>query len=605
MIKFPVWKYLVIITGVIVGLLYTIPNFYGEVPAVQISSNSNNTTVDTNILSSVSDTLSQNGLQPTGEIFDGHTLKIKFSDTDAQLKARDIIQNQLGNNYIVALNLVSASPAWFGKISAAPMFLGLDLRGGVHFLLTVDMDTAVKKTLNQYANDIRRDLRSNSIRYGSVNIENRSLSVQFRDPESMQKAFNQITKDSPNIVISQDNVNNAIIAAVSSSELQKIQEAAIKQNILTLHNRVNELGVAEPIIQQQGTNRIVVELPGVQDTARAKNIIGRTASLEIRLVDDEPNDVSAANAGNIPTGYQLLDDVGRSNQTTKILVNKDVELTGDNITDAQPGFEENGSPAVNIRLDSAGAAAFKQLTANNVGKRLAMVLVDQGKSEVVTAPVIRTEIGGGQVQISGSMNIQQANDTALLLRSGSLAAPMVIVEERTVGPSLGKENISKGFHSVMWGFAAIAVFMIMYYMIFGVISVVSLSVNLLLLVAILSMLQATLTLPGIAAIALTLGMAIDSNVLINERIREELRKGHKIHAAIQSGYEHAWATILDSNVTTLIAGLALLAFGTGPIKGFAIVHCLGILTSMFSAVFVSRGIVGLLYANRRVTKLYI
>ncbi len=605
MIKFPVWKYLVIITGVIVGLLYTIPNFYGEVPAVQISSNSNNTTVDTNILSSVSDTLSQNGLQPTGEIFDGHTLKIKFSDTDAQLKARDIIQNQLGNNYIVALNLVSASPAWFGKISAAPMFLGLDLRGGVHFLLTVDIDTAVKKTLNQYANDIRRDLRSNSIRYGSVNIENRSLSVQFRDPESMQKAFNQITKDSPNIVISQDNVNNAIIAAVSSSELQKIQEAAIKQNILTLHNRVNELGVAEPIIQQQGTNRIVVELPGVQDTARAKNIIGRTASLEIRLVDDEPNDVSAANAGNIPTGYQLLDDVGRSNQTTKILVNKDVELTGDNITDAQPGFEENGSPAVNIRLDSAGAAAFKQLTANNVGKRLAMVLVDQGKSEVVTAPVIRTEIGGGQVQISGSMNIQQANDTALLLRSGSLAAPMVIVEERTVGPSLGKENISKGFHSVMWGFAAIAVFMIMYYMIFGVISVVSLSVNLLLLVAILSMLQATLTLPGIAAIALTLGMAIDSNVLINERIREELRKGHKIHAAIQSGYEHAWATILDSNVTTLIAGLALLAFGTGPIKGFAIVHCLGILTSMFSAVFVSRGIVGLLYANRRVTKLYI
>jgi preprotein translocase subunit SecD len=605
MIKFPVWKYLVIITGVIVGLLYTIPNFYGEVPAVQISSNSNNTTVDTNILSSVSDTLSQNGLQPTGEIFDGHTLKIKFSDTDAQLKARDIIQNQLGNNYIVALNLVSASPAWFGKISSAPMFLGLDLRGGVHFLLTVDMDTAVKKTLNQYANDIRRDLRNNSIRYGSVNIENRSLSVQFRDPESMQKAFNQITKDSPNIVISQDNVNNAIIAAVSSSELQKIQEAAIKQNILTLHNRVNELGVAEPIIQQQGTNRIVVELPGVQDTARAKNIIGRTASLEIRLVDDEPNDVSAANAGNIPTGYQLLDDVGRSNQTTKILVNKDVELTGDNITDAQPGFEENGSPAVNIRLDSAGAAAFKQLTANNVGKRLAMVLVDQGKSEVVTAPVIRTEIGGGQVQISGSMNIQQANDTALLLRSGSLAAPMVIVEERTVGPSLGKENISKGFHSVMWGFAAIAVFMIMYYMIFGVISVVSLSVNLLLLVAILSMLQATLTLPGIAAIALTLGMAIDSNVLINERIREELRKGHKIHAAIQSGYEHAWATILDSNVTTLIAGLALLAFGTGPIKGFAIVHCLGILTSMFSAVFVSRGIVGLLYANRRVTKLYI
>ena len=387
--------------------------------------------------------------------------------------------------------------------------------------------------------------------------------------------------------------------------MQQIKEGAVKQNMLILHNRVNELGVAEPIIQQQGTDRIMVELPGVQDTARAKDILGRTATLEVRMVDDDTGDRSAALAGSIPSNKELLDDVGDNGTTSKILVSKDVELTGDNITDAQPGFDENGGAAVNIRLDSTGSAIFKQVTAENIGKRMAMVLVDNGKSQVVTAPVIRTEIGGGQVQISGAMTAEQANDVALLLRSGSLAAPMNIIEERTVGPSLGKENIAKGFHSVLWGFIAIALFTIIYYQVFGVISVISLAVNLLLLISALSMLQATLTLPGIAAIALALGMAIDSNVLINERIREELRLGRKPHTAIQSGYEHAWATIIDSNVTTLIAGLALLAFGSGPIKGFAVVHCLGILTSMFSAVLVSRGIVAFLYANRRIKKLRI
>lgn len=605
MTKFPTWKYILIIIGIVVGLVYTIPNFYGEVPAVQISSNSNTVTINTDTLSLVEKTLAQNNLTPSGEIFSGHTLKIKFPDTDAQIKARDLIQNVLGNNYIVALNLVSNSPEWFAKINALPMFLGLDLRGGVHFLLSVDMQAAVKKRLNQYSGDIRRDLRINNMRYGSVNIANNSLSIQFRDTSSMELAYQQLKKDLPNINILADNNSNAIKANISLVELQKIQEQAVKQNILILHNRVNELGVAEPIIQQQGTDRIVVELPGVQDTARAKDIIGRTATLEVHLVNDDPTAVSSANAGNVPLGYELLDDEDKNNQATKILVNTDVELTGDNITDAQPGFDENGSPAVNIRLDSTGATIFRQITAANIGKRMAMVLVDQGKSEVVTAPVIRTEIGGGQVQISGAMNIQQANDVALLLRSGSLAAPMNVIEERIVGPSLGKENIAKGFHSVLWGFLAIAIFMIIYYMIFGGIAIFSLSVNLLILIAVLSMLQATLTLPGIAAIALALGMAIDSNVLINERIREELRKGQKIHTAIQAGYEHAWATIVDSNVTTLIAGLALLAFGTGPIKGFAIVHCLGILTSMFSAVFVSRGIVAILYANRRVKKLYI
>jgi preprotein translocase subunit SecD len=408
----------------------------------------------------------------------------------------------------------------------------------------------------------------------------------------------------PNVQIALEG-DSFVRVSVSDVEMQAIKEAAVKQNILTLHNRVNELGVAEPIIQQQGPDRIVVELPGVQDTARAKDILGRTASLEVRMVDDDPSDVNQAQAGNVPFGTQLLSEVNADGSSSKILVKNDVELTGDNINDAQAGFDENGSPAVNISLDSTGAAIFKQVTGDNVGKRMAMILVDRGKSQVVTAPVIRTQIGGGQVQISGAMSVQDANDVALLLRSGSLAAPMNIIEERTIGPSLGLENINKGFHSVLWGFLAISVFMCIYYLAFGVVSVISLGVNLLLLIALLSMLQATLTLPGIAAIALALGMAIDSNVLINERIREELRAGQKPHAAIEAGYGHAWATILDSNVTTLIAGLALLAFGSGPVKGFAVVHCLGILTSMFSAVLVSRGITGLLYANKRVKKLHI
>ena len=604
MTKYPLWKYLIISVAVILGLVYTIPNFYGEVPAVQISNPHTATAIDTSILSSIETNLTSNDLAPIGEVFDGKTLKLKFNDTDSQLKARDIIQKQLGDNYIVALNLVSRSPSFLSKINAAPMFLGLDLRGGVHLLLEVDMNAAVSKTLDKYASDIKRDLRNNKVRFGAVNIDNNNVSVQFRDATSASEAATLLKKDLPNISLTEDG-NGNLNALISQTEMDKIKEAAVKQNMLILHNRVNELGVAEPIIQQQGANRIMVELPGLQDTARAKDILGRTATLQVRMVNDDQSDKTSAIAGSVPSDQQLLDDVGNNGAVTKILVKKDVELTGDNITDAQPGFDENGSPSVNIRLDGPGSAIFKQVTSENIGKRMAMVLVDNGKSEVVTAPVIRTEIGGGQVQISGSMTTEQANDTALLLRSGSLAAPMNIVEERTVGPSLGKENIAKGFHSVLWGFLAIALFTIIYYQIFGVISVISLAVNLLLLISALSMLQATLTLPGIAAIALALGMAIDSNVLINERIREELRLGRKPHIAIEAGYEHAWATIIDSNVTTLIAGLALLAFGSGPIKGFAVVHCLGILTSMFSAVLVSRGIVALLYANRRINKLHI
>ncbi|MFN7094002.1 MAG: protein translocase subunit SecD [Burkholderiales bacterium] len=604
MTKYPFWKYLIIFLAIIIGSIYTTPNFYGEVPAVQISSPHSATPLDTTILASVEDNLTQNGITPVGELFDGNALKLKFSDTDTQLKARDLIQKQLGDTYIVALNLVSSSPEWLRKINANPMFLGLDLRGGVYFLLTVDMNAAIKKALDKYASDIKRDLRQKQIRYGSIRLENNAVLVQLRDAATATQAYTQLKQDLPALQITAENTSNLRVA-IAASEIQKIREAAVKQNMLILHNRVNELGVAEPIIQQQGLDRIVVELPGVQDTARAKDILGRTATLEVRMVNDDPAEVTNALAGNVPEGQELLEDVGANGPSSKILVSKEVELTGDNITDAQPGFDENGSPAVNLRLDSTGSAIFKQVTGENIGKRLAMVLVDNGKSQVVTAPIIRAEIGGGQVQISGAMNVEQANDVALLLRSGSLAAPMTIIEERTVGPSLGKENIRKGFHSVQWGFIAIAVFMLIYYRVFGLISVIALAVNLLLLIALLSMLQATLTLPGIAAIALALGMAIDSNVLINERIREELRAGRKPHPAIQSGYEHAWATIIDSNVTTLIAGLALLAFGSGPIKGFAVVHCLGILTSMFSAVVVSRGLVALAYANRRIKQLYI
>lgn len=604
MIKFPMWKYFIVVCAVVIGFLYALPNFYGDVPAVQISGSRSSIVVGPDTITQVSAGLKAEGIAPTGEVFDGKTLKFKFANADIQLKARDSIQQTLGDNYIVALNLISASPDWMSAINANPMFLGLDLRGGVHFLLEVDMDAAVKKTLNKYVGDVRRDLRNNQIRYGAVTVDNSSVLIQLRDLATANLVIDQLNKDFPKLQAVHDGDSNVRIV-VSVAEMQAIKEAAVKQNILTLHNRVNELGVAEPIIQQQGADRIVVELPGVQDTARAKDILGRTATLEVRMVDEDRDAQNQALNGNVPTGDQLLDEVHSDGTTSKILIKNDVELTGDNINDAQAGFDENGSPSVNISLDSTGSAIFKQVTTDNIGKRMAMILVDHGKSQVVTAPVIRAAIGGGQVQISGAMSVQDANDVSLLLRSGSLAAPMNIIEERTVGPSLGQENINKGFHSVLWGFLAITVFMCVYYLAFGVVSVISLGVNLLLLVALLSMLQATLTLPGIAAIALALGMAIDSNVLINERIREELRNGQKPHAAIEAGYGHAWATILDSNITTLIAGLALLAFGSGPVKGFAVVHCLGILTSMFSAVVVSRGIAGLLYANKRVKKLHI
>ncbi|TIC81395.1 protein translocase subunit SecD [Crenobacter intestini] len=596
--RYPLWKYLVIVVALIVSALYTLPNFYGETPAVQISSTRQSMPVDTTVMERVEGALKAHQITPDGVYLDGGSLKVRFKDTDVQIKARDVIEQALGDNYIIALNLLSASPQWLAKIHANPMFLGLDLRGGVHFLLEVDMKAALDKTMERYAGDIRRELKDKKIRYGTLRRDGDTLTVQLRDQETLAAAEKAIVRTLPGLTLKADDANYTLKLALKPEEITRIESDAVKQNITTLHNRVNELGVAEPVIQQAGPNRIVVQLPGVQDTAKAKDILGRTATLQVRMVEDDPGKVNDAIAGNVPMGYELLDEL-TPRGPSKILVKKDVELTGDNINDAQPTFDENGAPAVSINLDSTGAGIFRQVTAENIGRRMAMILVEKGKTEVVTAPVIRSEIGGGRVQISGSMNSAEANDTALLLRAGSLAAPMQIIEERTVGPSLGKENIEKGFHSTLWGFAAIAVFMVIYYRVFGLISVLSLGVNVLMLVALLSMLQATLTLPGIAAIALTLGMAIDANVLINERVREELRNGMPPQSAIQAGYSHAWATILDSNVTTMIAGLALLIFGSGPVRGFAVVHCLGILTSMFSAVLVSRGFVNLWYGRRR------
>ncbi|WP_312264000.1 protein translocase subunit SecD [Rivihabitans pingtungensis] len=597
--RYPLWKYLIIAVALIVSTLYTLPNFYGESPAVQVSTSRSAIAIDTALMDRVEKSLAAAKLPADGIYLDGNSLKVRFHDPDTQIKARDLIQQELGDNYIIALNLLSSSPAWFAKLKAHPMFLGLDLRGGVHFLLEVDMKAAVDKTIERYSGDIRRELRAKKIRYGTLKRVGDSLELGMRDAASLKAAEDVLARMLPNLTLKTDDTLNKLVISLKPEEFVKIQTDAVKQNITTLHNRVNELGVAEPVIQQQGANRIVVQLPGVQDTAKAKDILGRTATLEVRMVEDDPAKVAEAQSGLVPSGYELLDEATGRGGVQKILVKKDVELTGDNINDAQPGFDENGTAAVHINLDSAGASIFRQVTADNIGRRMAMILVEKGKAEVVTAPVIRSEIGGGRVQISGSMNPAEANDVALLLRAGSLAAPMNIIEERTVGPSLGKDNIEKGFNSTLYGFVAIAIFMLIYYRVFGMISAVSLAVNVLMLVALLSMLQATLTLPGIAAIALTLGMAIDANVLINERVREEVRNGVTPQAAIKAGYEHAWATILDSNITTLIAGLALLIFGSGPVRGFAVVHCLGILTSMFSAVMVSRGLVNLVYGSRR------
>jgi len=605
--RYPVWKFAIIVIALLLGVVYTLPNFFGEAPAVQVSSSKMSAKVDDATLMRVAEAIKTANVPAAVLTLEGNSIKARFETTEQQLKAKDAIQKALipegtENGYVVALNLLSRSPAWLTALHAAPMYLGLDLRGGVHFMLQVDMKAALTQKTDSLAGDIRTMLREKDVRHGGISRNGQNIEIKVRDQAQLDAARRVLVEQFADLqaVDAAEAGEFKITATIKPEAARKVQEQALKQNITTLHNRINELGVAEPVIQQQGLDRIVVQLPGVQDTAKAKDILGRTATLEVRLVDESSEARSAEQTnGLVPFGAERY--LERNGQP--VIVKKQVILTGDNLTDAQPGFDsQTQEPVVNLSLDGKGARIFKDVTRENVGKRMAILLFEKGKGEVVTAPVIRTEIGGGRVQISGRMTTSEANDTALLLRAGSLAAPMEIIEERTIGPSLGAENIAKGFNSVTWGFVVIVAFMCIYYMVFGMFSSISLAVNLLLLVAVLSMLQATLTLPGMAAMALALGMAIDSNVLINERVREELRLGASPQAAIHAGYDRAWATILDSNITTLIAGVALLAFGSGPVRGFAVVHCLGILTSMFSAVFFSRGLVNLWYGRQKKLK---
>jgi preprotein translocase subunit SecD len=605
--RYPVWKYAIILIALIVGGLYALPNVFGEAPAVQVSVIKSSIKLDDSALVRVEEALKTAGLTADAITLEGVSIKARFADTDAQLKAKDAIQKALNPDaadpsFVVALNLLSRSPAWLTALHASPMYLGLDLRGGVHFMLQVDMQAALTKKAESLAGDIRSGFREKNVRHGGIARNGQTIEIRFRDAATVEAAKRVIQDQFPDLITveSADGTEFKMVASIKPVSARTVQDQALKQNITTLHNRINELGVAEPVIQQQGLDRIVVQLPGVQDTAKAKDILGRTATLEIRMVDEGAEARSAeSGSGPVPFGSERF--LERNGQA--VIVKKQVILTGENLTDAQPGFDsQTQEAAVHLTLDAKGARIFRDVTRESIGKRMAILLFEKGKGEVVTAPVIRSEIGGGRVQISGRMTTMEAADTALLLRAGSLAAPMEIIEERTIGPSLGAENIAKGFNSVTWGFVAVSIFMCAYYMLFGAISSVSLAFNLLLLVAVLSMLQATLTLPGMAAMALVLGMAIDANVLINERVREELRNGASPQAAIHAGYDRAWATIIDSNVTTLIAGLALLAFGSGPVRGFAVVHCLGILTSMFSGVFFSRGVVNLWYGRQKKLK---
>ncbi len=604
--RYPFWKYLIIAIALMVGLLYALPNLFGESPAVQVSAARSSVKVDETTVTRVEQVLEREGVKASQVQLEGNSVRARFETTDDQLKARDSIERTLNPDaanpgYVVALNLVPRTPTWLSGLGAAPMYLGLDLRGGVHFMLQVDMPAALQRKADALASDLRTALREKNIRHGGIQRSGNSIELRARDEATATAAQNLISDQFPDLQVQStpEGAEFRLTASFKPPAALQIQDQALKQNITTLHNRINELAVSEPVIQQQGADRIVVQLPGVQDTAKAKDILGRTATLEVRLVDESAEGQAAeAGSGVVPFGSEKYPERdGRA-----VIVKREVLLTGENLTDAQAGFDDTQQPAVHLTLDSKGSRIFRDVTRENVGKRMAIILFEKGKGEVVTAPVIRTEIGGGRVQISGSMNSVEASDIALLLRAGSLAAPMEIIEERTIGPSLGKENIERGFNSVIWGFLVIVAFMCVYYALFGVFSSLALGFNLVLLVAALSMLQATLTLPGMAAMALALGMAIDANVLINERVREELRNGSSPQTAINVGYDNAWGTILDSNVTSLIAGVALLIFGTGPVRGFAVVHCIGILTSMFSAVVFSRGLVNLWYGRQKKLK---
>jgi preprotein translocase subunit SecD len=597
--RFPTWKYVLIAVVILLASLYTLPNFFGESPAVQISSAKSTIKVDTALMSRVEDVLKKAAVPYTGMQLDATGVRVRLPDPDTQLKAKDLLERALNPDsadglYTIALNLLPASPNWLTAIHALPMYLGLDLRGGVHFLLQIDMQAAITKRMENLAADARGQLREKGIRHGGVTREGQTIRVRFRDAATREAARGAILSNLPDLALTErDDGQDLLLVATLRPEMQKrVQEAAVQQNIGTLHKRVNELGVAEPVIQQQGADRIVVQLPGVQDIARAKEILGRTATLEVRLVDEQ-----AMQSGST-FGLDVFPERRRDGSVGQVPTKKQVIVTGDQFIGAQATFDQDNRPAVAVELDQAGGRAMRITTRENLKRLMAIVLFEKGKGEAISVATIQGEFGS-RFQITGSFSPAETNNLSLLIRAGALAAPMEIIEERTIGPSLGRDNIEKGFNATKWGFIAIVVFMSLYYALFGVISSVALGVNLLLLVALLSLLQATLTLPGIAAIALTLGMAIDANVLINERIREELRGGATPQAAIAAGYERAWGTILDSNVTTLIAGLALLIFGQGPVRGFAVVHCLGILTSMFSAVTVSRAMVNLLYGHRR------
>ena len=601
--RYPLWKYIVILIALLIGALYSLPNIYGEAPAVQVSSAKPTIKVDLATQSRIEKILVDQNISSTGIFYESigtaGSVKVRFDNTDIQLRARDLLQQSLNSDpnnpsYTVALNLLSNTPAWLNAMNALPMPLGLDLRGGVYFLLQVDMQGALQKKITSLATDIRVQLRDKSIRHQGIDRGTDTLTIQFASLETADTARSVLMTSRPELIwqVKPTGLSPKLVGEFKPTALKEIQDNAVKQNIITLNKRVNELAVKEPVIQQQGTERIIVQLPGVQDTARAKDIIGRTATLEARLADPVASTISLNEA--VPPGM----DVFRFGEDRLGVFKKSVIFSGDRITNASAGFDQNQRPSVNISLDATGGRVMQDVTRENLGKPMGMILFEKGKGEVLTIATIQGEFGS-KFQITGQPTTESANDLALLLRAGSLAAPMEIIEERTIGPSLGAENIEKGFKSLLLGFACIAIFMVAYYLLFGTFSVIALAVNLLLLISVLSMLQATLTLPGIAAMALALGMAIDSNVLINERIREELRNGIAPQTAIAVGFDKAWATIFDSNVTTLIAGLALLAFGSGPIKGFAVVHCLGILTSMFSAVFFSRGLVNLWYGRHK------
>ena len=618
----PWWRYLLIAAVLIPGFFYALPNLFGDDPGVQVKA-ARTTGVDPFTLDQVEQVLNRQQIETLGVISDEKGVRARFSSTEDQLKARDALQESLGSQYTIALTLVPSSPAWMNTIGAAPMYLGLDLRGGVHFLMEVDLDSAISGAEARYVDTLRRTLREQKVRYAYVRQadDGSGIEIKFRDSEQVDAAMEVIDDELPELDLNEFEREGELYLGISLSndEANELKEFAVEQNVVALRNRIDELGVAEPVVQRQGDNRIVIQLPGVQDTARAKRILGRTATLEIHMVDEE-HDLSAALTGSVPIGSRIYN----MRDGSPILLQKSIVYSGDNIVDAAASLDtQTGGPIVSITLDSRGAAINQRVTGDNIGKRMGVVYIEsrsepkrdeQGKlvlddrgdpvrvrellEEVITAPVIRDQLGR-RFQIEGLDSVTEARDLALLLRAGALAAPVDIIEERTVGPSLGQQNIVKGLQSVLVGFVLVLLFMAFYYRTFGLVANLALGLNLILIVAVLSALQATLTLPGVAGIVLTVGIAVDSNVLIFERIREELRNRNSPQASIQAGYEKAFSTIVDANITTLIAAIVLFNFGTGPIKGFAVTLSIGIITSMFTAILGTRTVINLVYGTRR------